>query len=139
VTASGSFAAAPSSSLSASRAADIHRPAQDEAALLVSLAHVQAADALLVQQMIDGSETALGALYDRHVEAVFTVALRLCGDHGIAESVVQQTFLALWNRAELFDPAQGSLSAWLLPLATAASIAASRPAPDRAAIFRAAQ
>ena len=26
---------------------------------------------------------------------------------------MQETFLTLWNRAELFDPAPGSLPAWL--------------------------
>ena len=33
--------------------------------------------------------------------------MRLTDDRGIAEEVVQETFLALWNRAELFDPAGG--------------------------------
>ncbi len=35
----------------------------------------------------------------------------------MAEEVVQETFLALWNRAELFDPNVGSLAAWLHTIA----------------------
>ena len=31
--------------------------------------------------------------------------------------MVQETFLALWNRAEQYDPAMGSLPAWLLTIA----------------------
>ena len=38
-------------------------------------------------------------------------------DRQVAEEVVQETFLALWNRAELFDPAMGSLAAWLHTIA----------------------
>ncbi len=49
--------------------------------------------------------------------AIHAVALRLTGDHGIAEEVVQETFLALWNRAELFDPAVASLGTWLRAIA----------------------
>jgi RNA polymerase sigma-70 factor (ECF subfamily) len=30
---------------------------------------------------------------------------------------VQETFLALWNRAELFDPALASLATWLRSIA----------------------
>lgn len=62
---------------------------------------------------MQGSESALATLYDRYGEAIFASAYRLTADRGIAEEVVQETFLALWNRAELFDPAVGSLSAWL--------------------------
>jgi RNA polymerase sigma-70 factor (ECF subfamily) len=56
-------------------------------------------------------------LYDRYVDAVYAAASRLTTDRQIAEEVVQETFLALWNRAELFNPAVGSLAAWLHTIA----------------------
>ena len=74
---------------------------------------VPADDAGLVQELVRGSEAALATLYDRYGEAIFASAYRLTSDRGIAEEVVQETFLTLWNRAELFDPAAGSLPAWL--------------------------
>lgn len=70
-------------------------------------------DAALVRELVGGSEAALATLYDRYGGAVFASAYRLIADRGIAEEVVQETFLTLWNRAELFDPAAGTLPAWL--------------------------
>ena len=67
--------------------------------------------------MAAGSESALGDLYDRYVDAVYAAASRLTSDRQVAEEVVQETFLALWNRAELFDPKLGSLAAWLHTIA----------------------
>ncbi|HET7728050.1 MAG TPA: sigma-70 family RNA polymerase sigma factor [Candidatus Limnocylindrales bacterium] len=75
------------------------------------------ADAELVQAVAGGSEDALGTLYDRYAEGIHAAAYRLTADRGVAEEVVQETFLALWNRAELFDPATGSLTAWLHAIA----------------------
>ncbi len=74
-------------------------------------------DALLVREVAAGSQAALGDLYDRYVDAVFAAANRLTSDRQVAEEVVQETFLALWNRAELFDPNVGSLAAWLHTIA----------------------
>ncbi|HEX5829293.1 MAG TPA: sigma-70 family RNA polymerase sigma factor [Candidatus Limnocylindrales bacterium] len=74
-------------------------------------------DAALVRAVAAGSEDALAALYDRHVDGVHAVALRLTNDRQLAEEVVQETFLALWNRAELFDPAVASLGTWLRTIA----------------------
>jgi len=74
-------------------------------------------DAALVRAVADGSQAALGDLYDRYVDAVFAAANRLTSDRQVAEEVVQETFLALWNRAELFDPTVGSLAAWLHTIA----------------------
>lgn len=70
-------------------------------------------DAGLVRELVRGSEAALVTLYDRYGDAIFASAYRLTADRGIAEEVVQETFLTLWNRAELFDAAVGSLPAWL--------------------------
>ena len=71
----------------------------------------------LVRAVAAGSQEALAALYDRHVDAVYAASWRLTSDRGLAEEVVQETFLALWNRAELFDPGAGSLAAWLHTIA----------------------
>ena len=75
------------------------------------------ADAELMARVAAGDEDALAALYERHADAVFRVAFRLVGDRHLAEEVLQETYLALWNRAELFDPSVGSLPAWLLTIA----------------------
>ena len=79
--------------------------------------HDQQTEADLVREVAAGSEGALAALYDRHVDAVYAVAIRHTSDRQVAEEVVQETFLALWNRAELFNPAAGSLAAWLHTIA----------------------
>ena len=84
--------------------------ASDSAADLVS-------DASLIRAVIEGSQEALAGLYDKHGNAVFAAAMRASGDRSIASEVVQETFLALWNRAELFDPARGALPAWLVTIA----------------------
>ncbi len=75
------------------------------------------AEADLVRAVASGSEDALAALYDRHVDGVHAVALRLTNDRQLAEEVVQETFLALWNRAELFDSTLASLATWLRTIA----------------------
>ena len=74
-------------------------------------------DADLVRAVAAGSEDALVQLYDRYAGAVYATARRLTTDRGLAEDVVQESFLALWNRAEQYDPAMGSLPAWLLTIA----------------------
>jgi RNA polymerase sigma-70 factor (ECF subfamily) len=77
----------------------------------------RADDAALVEQVVMGSHDALAVLYDRYADAVFATAGRLTSDRHVAEDVVQETFLALWNRAELFDPLAGSLAGWLHTIA----------------------
>lgn len=74
-------------------------------------------DSDLVRAVAAGSEDGLAALYDKYAGSVYATARRLTSDRGLAEDVVQETFLALWNRAEQFDATLGSLPAWLLTIA----------------------
>ena len=94
-------------------------------------------EACLVQRLADGSEDALAHLYCRHGPAVMAEATRTSRDRWIAAEVVQETFLALWNRAELFDPSRGLLRAWLLTIAHNRAVDHLRRANrrDRAAAF----
>ena len=74
-------------------------------------------DGALVRAVAEGSHDALAVLYDRYVDAIFAVARRSTSDRGAAEEVVQETFLALWDRAETFDPSMGSVGGWLRAIA----------------------
>jgi len=58
-------------------------------------------------------EAALAELYDRYGGLAYSLALRILGDTGRAEDVVQESFLKLWNGAARFDASRGSLRAWL--------------------------
>jgi RNA polymerase sigma-70 factor (ECF subfamily) len=74
-------------------------------------------DAGLVAQVAAGDEQAFAEIYDRSADAVFRVVMRLLGDRHAAEEIVQETYLVLWNKAERFDPALGSLLGWLAAIA----------------------
>lgn len=91
-------------------------------------------DEELVAGLVEGDEAALSELYDRHADSLFRTALLRLGDRGLAEEVLQDTYLALWNRAELFDGSQGSVIGWLSTIARNRAIdrlrsSARRPAP----------
>ena len=91
-----------------------------------------ASDAGLVRRMIDGSQDALAVLYDRHSGAIFAAAMRASKDRWMSAEVVQETFLTLWNRAEMFDPSRGALSTWLQTIARHRAIDHLRAAGRRA-------
>src|SRR5256885_459572 len=63
--------------------------------------------------MKSGDQSALAELYDRYSSVVYAVALRVLGDTGAAEDILQEVFLQLWRNPGAFDSARGSLGAWL--------------------------
>jgi RNA polymerase sigma-70 factor (ECF subfamily) len=71
-------------------------------------------DARLGAAMAGGQVDALAELYDRYGSLAYSVAIRVLGDPGRAEDVVQEVFLKLWNSASRFDAGRGSLRTWIL-------------------------
>ena len=79
---------------------------QDDAALI---ARLRARDEL--------AEDAMADLYDRYSGIVYGVALRVLGDTTAAEDVLQEVFLQLWRRPEVFQAERGRLAPWLAVIA----------------------
>ena len=71
-------------------------------------------DAALVLAIARYRHEALAEAYRRHAGAVFGLAKRLLSDTVLAEEVVQEVFLRLWNDPDRFDPTRGTLRSYLL-------------------------
>jgi len=56
-------------------------------------------------------------LYDRYSSIVYSIALRVLGDTGAAEDVLQEVFLQLWRNPGAFDSSRGNMAAWLAVIA----------------------
>jgi RNA polymerase sigma-70 factor, ECF subfamily len=74
-------------------------------------------DSELLRSMLAGDEEALALLYRRRQGNVYRFALQMSGSKSIAEDVTQEVFLFLMREGHVFDPARGSLSAFLLGVA----------------------
>jgi RNA polymerase sigma-70 factor (ECF subfamily) len=79
-------------------------------------------DAALVVAIGRWQQEALAEAYRRHAGSVFGLALRVLTDRSLAEEVVQEVFIQLWNRPERFDPERGSLRSFLLSHAHGRSV-----------------
>jgi len=73
-----------------------------------------ASDSALVVAIGRWREDALAEAFRRHAGAVYGLARRVLGDAASAEEVVQEVFLRLWSKPDSYDPARGSLRAYLL-------------------------
>src|SRR5262249_14279116 len=74
-------------------------------------------DAGLVERVAGGDEDALGRLYDRFGQAVYSLCLRIVRDGATAEELTQEVFVRVWRSAASFQPARGRVSTWLLRIA----------------------
>jgi RNA polymerase sigma-70 factor (ECF subfamily) len=74
-------------------------------------------DQELLRLMLEGDEAAFTALYRRRQGAIFRFALQMSGSRAMAEEVSQETFLTLIQEARRYDPARGSLAAYLYGIA----------------------
>ncbi len=74
-------------------------------------------DEELLALMATGDENAFVALYRRRQGSVYRFALQMCGSESIAEEVSQEVFLALIRESGQYDPARGSVAAYLYGVA----------------------
>jgi RNA polymerase sigma-70 factor (ECF subfamily) len=64
-----------------------------------------------------GDRDAVARLYDANVDGLYTfVFYRVGRDSTVAEDVVQETFALALSKRDDFDPARGSIGAWLTVL-----------------------
>jgi len=72
------------------------------------------ADEELMQLVYRGNADAFEVIYDRHSDAAFSLAMRMCRQRSLAEDVIQEAFLSLWRSGARYDRNRGSVRTWTL-------------------------
>jgi RNA polymerase sigma-70 factor (ECF subfamily) len=73
-----------------------------------------ASDAVIALAIARYDQAALAEAYRRHAGAVFGLARRLLVEPALAEEIVQEVFLRLWNDPARYDPERGTMRSYLL-------------------------
>lgn len=72
------------------------------------------ADEELMVRLSRGEPDAFDLIYERHADAAFSLAYRICGSRVAAEEVAQDAFLALWRNGGRYEASRGSVRNWIL-------------------------
>jgi RNA polymerase sigma-70 factor (ECF subfamily) len=76
----------------------------------------------LLQRTARSDRKAFAALYQAAASKLFGVALRIVRDRGVADDVLQEAFVRIWQGAGQFDPARGRAITWMATIARNAAI-----------------
>jgi RNA polymerase sigma-70 factor, ECF subfamily len=68
----------------------------------------------LVRRIANGDRPALALLYDRYAAILLAMGRRVLADAREAEDLVHDVVLEIWRSAGDYDPARGSVRAWIL-------------------------
>jgi RNA polymerase sigma factor (sigma-70 family) len=82
-------------------------------AAALSLHSGEPGDESLISALAGGAVWAMDLLYQRYSGLLYSLAYRVVADLRVAEDLLQEVFLAVWQHAPSYDPQSGSVSSWL--------------------------
>lgn len=73
-----------------------------------------------------GDRKGLALIYESEAARMVTVAERILRRHDLAEEIVQEAFLQIWNKAWQYDQSRGSARGWIFSIVRSRSLNALR-------------
>jgi RNA polymerase sigma-70 factor, ECF subfamily len=70
----------------------------------------------LLADVAGGDRAAFRDLYTRYSAPLFSLAVRLVGDHGAAEEALQDAFVKIWRNAHAYDPRKSRPFTWAVTI-----------------------
>jgi RNA polymerase sigma-70 factor (ECF subfamily) len=80
----------------------------------VSADSSRAIDLALLRRVVARDPIAVAELYDRYSSLLFGIIMRILGSRPDAEEVLQEVFVRVWTRADMYDERLGAPAAWLI-------------------------
>lgn len=74
-------------------------------------------DSQLISQLQNGSERAFSLIYDKYSGAIYSVILKMTRDEDLAQDLLQETFISIWNKSDQYNPEKGRFYSWAYRIA----------------------
>lgn len=68
----------------------------------------------LVASLKEQDQTAFSYLYDNYAAALNGIIMRMVDDNQLAEDILQEAFLKIWNNFRQYDNSKGRLFTWMI-------------------------
>ncbi|NAS11889.1 RNA polymerase sigma factor [Poritiphilus flavus] len=77
----------------------------------------KAGDILALERLRNGEKDALYSLYDKYSGALYGVILRMCKREDLANDILQDTFVKIWQKIGTYDSQKGKFYTWAYRIA----------------------
>ncbi len=67
----------------------------------------------IVELLHEGNDKAISLLYEHYGDTLYGVAFKVVRNEEIAQDVLQESFVKIWNKSHTYDPAKAKLFTWL--------------------------
>lgn len=74
-------------------------------------------DSVIIELLVTRNEKGLEAFYDKYAAALLGVINRIVGDVQIAEEVLSQSMLKVWNKIDTYKQSKSGLFTWSMAIA----------------------
>ena len=71
----------------------------------------------LIEQLQRKDSRAFSKLYDAYSGALYGVIIRICKNENLAQEVLQETFMKMWDKAPQYNPEKGRFYTWAYRIA----------------------
>jgi RNA polymerase sigma-70 factor (ECF subfamily) len=67
----------------------------------------------IVELLHEGNDKAISLLYEHYGDTLYGVAFKVVRNEDLAQDVLQESFVKIWNKSHTYDPAKAKLFTWL--------------------------
>lgn len=67
----------------------------------------------IVELLKESNDKAISLLYEHYGDTLYGVAFKVVRNEELAQDVVQESFIKIWNKSHTYDPAKAKLFTWL--------------------------
>lgn len=83
-----------------------------------------------IKLLKEGDKSALYRLYEKYSGALYGVILRMCKEQDLAQEILQDTFIKVWQQIASYDPEKGRFYTWAYRIARNTTLNALRKKQD---------